>query len=499
MGIFSEIPFIEKLRSDPAITERIYLVGGAIRDHLMGKPVADVDLTCESGIKTGRKIADKFGFGFFVLDVDHDTCRLIETLPDGERRHYDISGFRGAIIEEDLRGRDVTINAIAIEIKTEEVLDPTGGVKHLREKRLVPCSSTAIADDPARILRVVRFANSLGFRVDKELFEQITENKNKLANVSCERARDELVKIFSSRNSHIGIQVMEKMGVLALVLPGLQQLKGVQQSRPHVQDVYAHTVSTVRHLSTIINLTSQPYEEEAANADLMNGLLVLKLGRYREKLIAYYGEKLVEDRSRVSLLKIAGALHDIGKPEVMSIEEGGRIRFVGHAEVGAGKVNDTLTKYKFSNQEIDMITAVTRHHMRFHSLVSRKDSGLEIKDRYIYRFFDRSEGVGVDAVLLGLADTRATYEHTLTQDTWRTALDVAEILLDGYFERYDTVIKPDRLLNGSELMAEMELGPGPLLGKLLSLLQEEQAAGNLAERADAVNFAREKLEELNGQ
>lgn len=496
MSSILELPLIQKIRASFKTMVPLYLVGGAIRDHLMGMPVADVDLTCAHGIRTGRALADALGFALFIMDKERDICRLIETFEDGSKAHYDVSGYRGATIEEDLRGRDLTMNSIAYEIFTEQVLDPLGGVRDIREQVLKACSVMAIQDDPIRSLRAVRFANNYKFRVDADLLAQIQTHADLLALSSNERLRDEFVKLVTGPRPHIGLQLLEKFKLLPVILPDLLSLKGVEQSTPHVQEVWYHTLSVVKHARTILDLAASPYNEEEANADVINGLLVLKLGEHRSRLIEHYSVELTGERPRCEILMLSALFHDIEKPNAQTVDEDGRIRFIGHDALSAAWSRDWMTAYKFSNTEIDLVVTTVRDHMRFHALVSKKRAGKPITDRNIYRFFQNADGAGIDLVLLGLADTRGTSEHGLSHEYWRDALDVAAILLDGYFNRFSVVIEPACLFDGSELMRDFHLPPGPLIGKILARLKEEQASGTV-QTLDAAN--RLVIEILNGE
>lgn len=498
MTQIAEIPLIRALKDFIEPEESLHLVGGAIRNAILGLAIFDLDFTCFHGIKTGKRVADHFGFGFFILDREHDTCRVIETLPTGVHAHYDFAGFRGRDIFEDLRGRDLTINAIGYDICKDEIVDPLGGILAVREKRLEACSANAMKDDPIRILRTIRFANTLEFRIGSELLSQVQANAAYLGEVSRERVRDEVMKILSGRKPHIALQLMERVGILGEVFPELIALKDQSQSIPPVHNVWEHTLSVVRHLSDIIHLTAEPYDESAANSDIQSGLLVLKLGKFRGELIKYFSKRIVDERDLTALLILAALFHDVEKPYTAVESEDGRLRFLGHDALGAVRIHDRMTEFKFSGKEIDRISAVIRYHMRFHALVSRRDAGKEINDRSIYRFFGKTEQVGLELILLGLADMRGTYEHTLSSERWRSALDVAETLIDTYVNRYYEVVEPKMLLSGNDLIEILGMEPGPEIGKVLDFLREEQAAKGLNDRNIALKLVSDYIERDTG-
>lgn len=490
----SEIRFIQRIRKILNQDKPIYLVGGAIRDALLDLNVTDLDFTCSEGIATGRRVADLLDLDFYILDHEHDTCRVIETLSDGSRAHYDFAGFRGKDLYEDLKGRDLSINAIAFEIFSNTVIDPLGGATAIREKRLSACSDNSIEDDPLRVLRAIRFANALKFRVDDELMAQIKANSVFLGKISRERVRDEIFKIISGPNPHLALQLMQRTEIICEIFPELIALKDQHQSTPHVHDVWNHTLGVVRYSRQIIDLSAKQYDETGSNADVYNGILVMKLGMFRKDLIEYFNREVVEDRGVSGLLMLAALFHDVEKPNTVTIQDDGRIRFLGHDALGSVRIRDRMIEYKFSGKETEKVSMVIRYHMRFHSLVSRKEAGRQISNRSIYRFFHQAEQVGVELVILGLADLRGTYEYTLSPERWRTALDVAEILLDAYFNRYTEVIEPPLLLNGFDLMNAFGMKPGQEIGKVLEYLREEQAAASIKERETAYELVKAYLE-----
>jgi HD domain len=230
--------------------------------------------------------------------------------------------------------------------------------------------------------------------------------------------------------------------------------------------------------------------------DLFTGLLTLRLGRYREQFAAHFNQSLNTDRSMRALLFFAALYHDVSKPATKSAEETGRIRFFGHDEQGAKVAVERAQALNLSNDEIERLKIIIENHMRFHFFTSRMESKREEPSRKaIYRFFrDAGEG-GVDLVLLGLADLRGTRGHTLTQESWTAALDVARILLENYWEKPQETISPPRLINGLDVMNEYQLEAGPPIGQLLEAIREAQATGKVSTREEALAFGREWLKE----
>jgi hypothetical protein len=229
---------------------------------------------------------------------------------------------------------------------------------------------------------------------------------------------------------------------------------------------------------------------------LFTGLLVLRLGRYREQFSKHFAEQLNTDRSLRGLLFFAALYHDVAKPACKTVGEDGRIRFYGHDEKGEEMVAVRGNALHLSNDEIHRLRLIIRHHMRVHFHSNRMESeGKTPSRRAIYRFFRDAGEAGVDLALLALADTRATRGHTLTQETWAAALDICRIFLENYWEKPAQTVSPPRLLDGNEVMTEFEIGPGPRVGEILEVIREAQATGKIGTREEALVYARDWLKE----
>ena len=472
----------------------LYLVGGALRDSLMGRENHDLDFAVPSGaLKLARNIANQLTGAFFPLDEETDTARIILPRADGVRDMLDFAGFRGADLEADLRGRDFTINAMALDARTGEMIDPLGGERDLREKRIRACAETSFIDDPIRILRAVRQAAALGFSIQTETRNLMKEAAPLLKNVSAERQRDELFKILEGPRPDAAIRALGLLGVLPVLLPEVPALKGVKQSTPHVHDVWTHTLGVLHHLEGILAVLENAQQESPYYLDPLNALLAKHLGRYALQITDHLKVPLNTDRSVRSLLFFAALYHDIAKPQSKTTEASGRIRFLGHDEKGALMAVKRGIALRLSNDELDRLRLVIFHHMRIHGHSSRKAEGKDPSRKAIYRFFRDVGAAGVELVLLALADTRATSEETLEPAYWTACLEVCACLLEAWYEKTEEIIAPPQLLNGNDLMTEFKMSAGRAVGELLELVREEQAAGQIATRAEALDFARLSL------
>ncbi len=505
---FTLSPLVEAVRK--ALPDReLYLVGGAVRDALLGQVSHDLDFCVpESAIGLARKVAHTLAADFYVLDEDYDAARVIVRGEAGgvaSRDFLDFTSFRlernapqrraearaKTTLEDDLRRRDFTINAIAYDLGAGALLDPLHGAADLRLKIIRACSPAAMQDDPIRILRGVRMATTFDCRIEPATRQAMKEAVQGLPKISPERMRDELFKTLDGRRPDASMRALELLGVFPYMLPELQALKGVQQSAPHVADVWDHTLRVMQHLEGMLAALAPTVDAGEKNADLFTGLLSLRLGRYREQLTAHFVASLNPERSIRALLFFAALYHDVSKPATRTVDETGRIRFLGHEGSGAEVAAERARALNLSNDEVGRLQTIIANHMRFHFHSNRLQGEARPPTRKaIYRFFRDTGEAGVDLVLLGLADLRGTRGPTLDQEGWTSALDVARILLENYWERPQEAVSPPRLMDGNEVMAELGLAPGPLLGELLAAIREAQAEGQVADREQALRFAR---------
>jgi poly(A) polymerase len=351
-------------------------------------------------------------------------------------------------------------------------------------------------DDPVRILRAVRQAAAFEFKIEPETRKAMKQAVNLLPNSSPERQRDELFKILEGPNPDAAMRALEILGVLPHLLPELSALKGVEQSAPHIHDVWEHTLNVLGNLEGILSALAPGYNADETN-DLFTDLFTLRIGRFREQFAKHFSESLNSDRSVRAALFFAALYHDVAKPATKSLDNAWRIRFFDHDMKGAEVATQRGRALNLSNDEIERVNAIIKHHMRFHFFTGRLEGDKQEPSRKaIYRFFRDAGEAGVDLVLLGLADLRGTRGHTLTQETWIAALDVGRTLLENYWEKPKETIAPPRLLDGNELMRELKLEPGRIVGQLLEAIREGQATGKIETRDQALDFARQYKENL---
>jgi tRNA nucleotidyltransferase/poly(A) polymerase len=470
----------------------IYLVGGAVRDALLGRVSHDFDFAVPNGaIPLARRAANTLGGDFYVLDEEFDAARVIITDTSGVRDVLDFTSYRGKDVNADLRGRDLTINAIALDLNNRTTLDPLNGATDLRERRIRECSPTSMKEDPIRILRAVRLAAALEFRIEPATRRAMKAVAESLESTSVERQRDEVFRMLGGPRPDASIRALEMLGIFPYVVPELSELESVAQSEPHIHDVWEHTLSVMQHLDGILNLLLGGKHDDANG--ILASLLGLGMGRYRANIAAHFSRPLNPDRTVKALMQFAALYHDVGKPRCRSADTDGRVHFYGHEHAGAETVEARATAWNLSNAETARVRGVVGNHLRFFFLAARNEAAGELPSRMaIYRFFRDANESAIDVILLGLADLRGTRGHNLTEQAWAAWVEVARILLDNLWEKPHESITPPRLVDGHDLMQELTLEPGPLVGELLEAIREAQATGEVATRAEALEFARRR-------
>ena len=484
-------PLLERLRPALPAEAAVYLVGGAVRDALLGRVAHDLDFVVPAdAMRIARLLADRIGAAYYPLDAERDIARVVYKDAAGERYNIDFAVFQGADLESDLRSRDFTINALAVDLRQPEaLLDPLGGLGDLKDRRLRACSPEAFQADPVRILRAVRQAVALNLKIAPESLGWMRQAVDRLADVSVERLRDELFRILEGNQPATALRLMERLGVLPHVLPEITGLKGVEQSAPHIHDVWEHTLEVVSRLEMVLEALAPEYDPDKAS-NLTLGLAVLRLGRYRQQLAEHLAAPLVPDRSIRALLFLAALYHDVGKPATQHMDEKGRLRFFNHDELGAALASRRANALHLSNMEIERLKTIIRHHLRPFLLAQLDELPAR---RAVYRFFRDSGPAGVDICILSLADALGTYGTSLPQETWAKHLDVVRVLLEAWWEKPAESVKPAALVNGHDLIELLGLQPGPTVGRLLEAIREAQATGQVHDREQALALAKEIL------
>lgn len=478
---------LQKIRNLIPPDQQVYLVGGAVRDLLLGRPIHDLDFVITGDVrKSARMLANVVNGAFFMLDEKRDTARIICPQQDNFPQCIDIASFRSETLDQDLKARDFTINAIAIDLDNpQKLIDPLGGAVDLKEKRLRVCSPTSFMDDPLRIIRGIRMSLDLKARLTNDTICLMRESMTLLEAVSPERIRDELFRILDGVNVHTGIRLLEQLGVLSLVLPELHNLTA-QENLSLPSDKWHHTLTVLRNLEMILKVFPGKEFGKDGAPNLSLGLVMVKLGRFRNHLEQYFTDTITADRTKRALLFFTALYYDFRKPGNITLGAGdhthSNIRENTHVDV----IHMRARMLALSGAEIKYLEMLIDQQLAIHTLAVNR---VLPNRKEIYRFFRQSGDAGVAYCILMLADLLATFECSLDQELWIAELEVCRVLLQAWWEQKNEIIDPPRFLNGEDIQQELGMPPGPLMGKLLEAIQEAQAGGEVLDRQQALQFA----------
>jgi tRNA nucleotidyltransferase/poly(A) polymerase len=480
-----------------------YLVGGSVRDRLLGRQGYDLDVVTPSrGTDLARRLANRFGGDYYALDDERGTGRAVLYTEAGKAFAVDVAQFRAADLRADLADRDFTINAMAADVRTPGlVIDPFGGREDIRARMIRPVSAASIRNDPVRALRSVRQALELGFSLAPETEALVERDGPSVSGASPERVRDELAKLLALPQSAWGLRCLDRLGLLAVVIPELELLRGVAQPPPHHLDVLSHSLEAVAALEVILDLLSglEGVAHDAAGGwSDHNGALRTRLAPFSGRLTAHVSQPLGGGRARLVTLKLAVLLHDTGKPVTTSMGDGDRIRFLGHQEAGTKLTASVLRRLRLSNDEVRLAETIVLHHMR-PLLLARQEA---VSSRAVYRFFRDTGTAGVDVLLHALADRRAMAppgtrdaagELMPGEDDGPRLVGLVARMLGDYWERRPERVCPPRLVSGHDLLREFDLEPGPQIGELLEAVREAQVSGDVGSPEEALALVADRL------
>jgi poly(A) polymerase len=455
---------------------RAWLVGGAVRDRLLGRRTADLDVVLDGEPRAAaRALAGVARAAAFALSEEYGGWRVVAR--DGAWQ-VDIERLRGASLEEDLALRDFTVNAIAEPLGEPgtppgETIDPLGGGEDLARRRLREAGPRAFAQDPLRVLRLVRLAVELDLEVDADTRTHAHAHAAALREVAPERIFMELCRIVDAPRAVAGLELMGEVGATAVVLPELEALRGVTQSHYHHRDVYGHTLEV---LEQVIALQEEPAAALGGDREL-----------YRGAVAALLAEPLAGGLTRAGALRWGALLHDAAKPLTREVRSSdGRVTFVGHDAQGAQLAGEVLVRLRASGRLRAHVAALVRNHLRLGFLVHEPQP---LARRTVFAYLRACEPVEVDVTLLSVADRLATRGER-SQEAIEAHLDLAGRMLADAIRWRAEGGSPHPLLRGDELASELGIPAGPRLGELLEELLRAQYAGEVATRKDALAYAR---------
>ncbi len=467
-----------------------YLVGGFVRDMLLGRDTADIDIAVATdALEIAPKVATTLGGKYVLLDKVNRVGRVVlanEEAPSNRGQwELDFSTFSGDI-EQDLARRDFTIDAMAIDLRQiahqplrpPMLIDPFNGWGDLHQGTIRAVTETVFELDAVRLLRAVRLAAELGFTIDKGTEALIHRYSYLIANVAGERIREELLRLLAVPQAGQLLPYLDELGLLTAMIPELTELKGAEQPKEHFWDVFDHSLKTVAAVDFLLRQGDWEYASED----------VLATAPWSTMLTQHFDSEVSSGSTRRLLVKLAALLHDIAKPQTKAIEADGRLRFLGHAKEGAAIAANILERLRFSAKEVKLVEIMVRHHLRPGQM---SHDGLP-SPKAIYRYFRDTGEAGVDILLLSLADHLATRGSHLNLAQWQQHTQMVEYVLSQRFQK-ESLVVPPKLVDGHDLINIFGMSPGPKIGEFLEAVREAQASGELATREEALVYIREHL------
>jgi putative nucleotidyltransferase with HDIG domain len=473
-----------------------WLVGGTVRDLLLGCRPLDYDIALDSdGGPVARALADRMGVAFVNLDASRGVGRVVANLDSPQRLVFDLVQLRARDIVADLCLRDFSINAMALPLAAmlppgshdcrTSLIDPCNGAADLATRQLRATGPQSLADDPLRVLRAVRLAARMDLVIDPALAAAIRTHAPQLNTIAAERIREEVLGLLALPHAARWLRFLDAQGILTMMFPELEAGRNCRQPSAHFLPVLAHMLEAVTCLEWIVACLEQ---RMVATPDLPVALQTYpELGRvmpYAGELAAHLRQPLGVGRCRLSFLKLAVLLHDVAKPATRAERADGKITFYQHQELGAEMAREIGERLRLSRQARQYIETVIRMHMRPGQLRSEP----EVSRRAVVRLFRDSGDAGPDVLLHELADHMAVRGPALRPEHWAAHLNWTQQLLDSYWQQTET--PPPPLIDGRQLMAELQLTPGKQVGRLLNEIREAQVAGEISSRAEALELAR---------
>ena len=445
----------------------LYLVGGAVRDHLLGRESKDIDLMCADPEALAQALQSVHDIALvpFLNKPDTPCLRAVNRADTDD--FLDLVPIHGSGVEDDLSRRDFTINAMAISIGAGgafgELIDPLGGQRDLRDRRIRATGPDALLNDPLRVIRAVRFSAELGFEIDAATRQLMSNAAPRIAAVAAERVVRELFLTLKQPASTLLIRLLDDTGALQVIFPEIAPMRGCSQNEHHHLNVWDHSLEALKKLEGLL-ASSADFSEPAADrlaANLAQG-------------------------NRLSILKLAMLLHDAGKPESRCVApETGRVTFHGHDAAGVAMAERIAERLKFSVRDRDLFGRLISGHMHMIGL-----SGPDVRPKTILRWFRRLGEDMVPLILLGMADVMATRGPASSEIERERHLDWSRETIRTYYAEIKERLERKPLIGGRDLMA-IGIPPGSGMGEILESVLAAQDEGTVQNRDEALGLAAE--------
>jgi poly(A) polymerase len=453
----------------PEVGAEFFLVGGLVRDWFLARDTQDVDLALsKNALQAAGHFARRTGGTFVLLRKEGEIARVV--LQD---RTFDFAKFKGPDLETDLRGRDFTVDAIALSLTQAFIgdewipYDPLNGIGDINNRVLKMTRANSFEQDPLRMLRACRLSAQLGLTIDPDTSRAIEKTAPSLTQSAPERLHYEWLMLLSQPSSFFSVQAMDRIGLLEILFPEINQVKGIEQDRYHHLDVYRHSLLAFQCLEKIIQqIIPLPEELKAEVQEYWQG------------------------NQKAAWLKWAALMHDLGKAAT-GAEKAGQRTFYGHAKISQDLFGAIAERLRLGKHEKDFIDRMIGWHMRPMYLM-QEETQKTLTRRAVIRLIQE---IGKDVTglfLLALADSLAAQgkekpkdlEDRLS-DLWRNTISVR-----------DTIIRPlemnPPLVSGKDLI-ELGMKPGPVFKAVLTEIREEQLEGKISDRPQALGWIKRRF------
>lgn len=448
---------------------QVYLVGGTVRELALGQSAPDLDLAVSAQtLDLARNLAAALGGTFVLLDEKERTARVV-----WQGEILDLAEFRAPTLEGDLKGRDFTLNALALDLqdilkgRVPVLADPCGGLADLSRGLLRMVAPQNFQDDPLRLLRAYRFAATHGFTITPETTAAIRQYMPEFSRVAGERVHQELFILLGASKAGPVLTEMDQTGLLTQIFPELADSKGVDQNGFHHLDVFSHSLETVCHLEEVLAAPGNFFRE-----------LAPEVARYSKS------------RSKAALVKLAALFHDVGKPQVRERRQAPeRYTFYYHEKVGLELFASLALRLRFSQAEVKTVTALIKLHMRPFLLLPAFRQG-ELSFRALGRLVRAARPELAGLFALAMADSLAGQGPQKPDDSEAVLADLADAAYRFLKERLEPQEMMPKLLTGHDLVKVLGLEPGPKFKRLLTAVQEAQWEGQVKTREEALHLVR---------
>jgi poly(A) polymerase len=459
-------PVVEATRAALRDGDPTWIVGGAVRDAVLGREVSDLDLAVSGDPgAAARAIAKEIDEHAFELSAEFGTWRVAAA---GHSWQIDVTALRGESIEADLAERDFTIGAVAVPLEGGDPVDPYAGLTDLAGRRLRAVGEASFTADPLRLLRAARLAAEMGLEIDERTAALARAAASRAADPAGERQLAELRQLLGGPDPLRGLRLLNELELTPVVLPEVAELQGVEQGPNHHLDVYDHTIAVLEHTLEVERGLERFIGERAAEVETL------------------LEEQLADEASRRTALRFGALFHDIAKPQTRA-ERDGFVGFRGHDQVGAEMIGRICKRLRASRKLTQHLQGLALHHLRLGFLIPE----MPLPPRRVHAYLRATEPVAVDVTLLTVADRLSARgkgpiaSPEMVAAHLQLAREMIAAALDWRREG-----PPQPLLRGDEVAAALGIEPGPELGTAMAELEAAQYAGEITDREGALEHLR---------